>query len=112
MRSPDFSKRFVESFNEVGFVSMIYLGQCYCEHCLLLTEDQASAQAPAPAPVKAVELSCVTCGGAHSSTKTVQPPHDKRYRDNISELCPSALQANSTTVSFQFPTSQMVVNSY
>ncbi|GJU12830.1 hypothetical protein Tco_1135226 [Tanacetum coccineum] len=30
-------------------------------------------QTPAPAPVKAVEQSCVTCGGGHF-TKIVQPP--------------------------------------
>ncbi|GJQ91644.1 hypothetical protein Tco_0002783, partial [Tanacetum coccineum] len=33
---------------------------------LLDKKNQASAPAQAPAPVKAVELSCVTCGGAHS----------------------------------------------
>ncbi|GKG11845.1 hypothetical protein Tco_0346082 [Tanacetum coccineum] len=33
---------------------------------LLDKKNQASASAPAHAPVKAVELSCVTCGGAHS----------------------------------------------
>ncbi|GKF49183.1 hypothetical protein Tco_0142434 [Tanacetum coccineum] len=33
---------------------------------LLDKKNQASAPTPAPAPVKAVELSCVTCGGAHS----------------------------------------------
>ncbi|GJS31514.1 reverse transcriptase domain-containing protein [Tanacetum coccineum] len=32
----------------------------------LLLDKKNQASAPAPAPVKAVELSCVTCGGAHS----------------------------------------------
>ncbi|GKB47309.1 hypothetical protein Tco_0898062 [Tanacetum coccineum] len=30
-------------------------------------------QSPAPTPVKAIEESCVTCGGAHLPTKLVQP---------------------------------------
>ncbi|GKC53737.1 hypothetical protein Tco_1076482 [Tanacetum coccineum] len=43
-------------------------------------------QTQAPAPVKAVEESCVTCGGAHSLRYC--PCHDGQssYRDNIQEM--------------------------
>ncbi|GJT66329.1 hypothetical protein Tco_1017809 [Tanacetum coccineum] len=51
---------------------------------LLDKKNQASVSAPAPAPVKAVELSCVTCGGAHSH-QNCPATHGNVYRDNISE---------------------------
>ncbi|GJS13909.1 reverse transcriptase domain-containing protein [Tanacetum coccineum] len=45
-------------------------------------------QTQAPAPVKAVEESCVTCGGAHSYRNC--PATDGNvYRDNIQETLPS-----------------------
>ncbi|GJV62943.1 hypothetical protein Tco_1473771 [Tanacetum coccineum] len=46
-------------------------------------------QTPAPAPVKAVELSCVTCGGGHSYQNC--PATDGSiYRDNIQEYVSQA----------------------
>ncbi|GJX07367.1 hypothetical protein Tco_0195299 [Tanacetum coccineum] len=47
----------------------------------------------APAPVKAVEESCVTCGGAHSYQNC--PATDGNvYRDNIQEYVSQAAAAN------------------
>ncbi|GKE77556.1 hypothetical protein Tco_1543676, partial [Tanacetum coccineum] len=44
-------------------------------------------QTPAPTPVKAVEQSCVTCGGVHSYQNC--PATDGNiYRDNIQEYAP------------------------
>ncbi|GJW35343.1 hypothetical protein Tco_0058263 [Tanacetum coccineum] len=50
-------------------------------------------QSPAPTPVKAVEESCVTCGGAHSY-QTCPATSGNVYRDNIQEY---VSQSNSTT---------------
>ncbi|GJQ94009.1 hypothetical protein Tco_0005148 [Tanacetum coccineum] len=41
-------------------------------------------QTQAPAPVKAVEQSCVTCGGAHSY-RNCPATDSNNYRDNINE---------------------------
>ncbi|GKA03957.1 hypothetical protein Tco_0676738 [Tanacetum coccineum] len=50
-------------------------------------------QTPAPASVKAVEQSCVTCGGGHSLTKS--PATDGNiYRDNIQEYVSQAAAVN------------------
>ncbi|GJZ94887.1 reverse transcriptase domain-containing protein, partial [Tanacetum coccineum] len=50
-------------------------------------------QSQAPAPVKAVEESCVTCGGAHSYRNG--PATDGNiYRDNIQEYVSQAAAAN------------------
>ncbi|GKB63757.1 reverse transcriptase domain-containing protein [Tanacetum coccineum] len=50
-------------------------------------------QSPAPTPVKAVEESCVTCGGAHSYRNC--PATDGNvYRDNIQEYVSQAATAN------------------
>ncbi|GJV57489.1 hypothetical protein Tco_1458494 [Tanacetum coccineum] len=50
-------------------------------------------QAPAPAPVKAVEQSCVTCGGGHSYQNC--PATDGNiYRDNIQEYMSQAAAVN------------------
>ncbi|GJZ73365.1 reverse transcriptase domain-containing protein [Tanacetum coccineum] len=48
-------------------------------------------QSPAPTPVKAVEESCVTCGGAHSY-QTCPAPLGIVYRDNIHEYVTQAAQ--------------------
>ncbi|GJU01060.1 reverse transcriptase domain-containing protein [Tanacetum coccineum] len=50
-------------------------------------------QAPAPAPVKAVEESCVTCGGAHSY-QNCPATAGNVYRDNIQEYISQAAAAN------------------
>ncbi|GKC31217.1 reverse transcriptase domain-containing protein [Tanacetum coccineum] len=50
-------------------------------------------QTPAPAPVKAVEQSCVTCGGGHSYQNC--PATDGNiYRDNIQEYMSQAAAVN------------------
>ncbi|GKE32128.1 hypothetical protein Tco_1451450, partial [Tanacetum coccineum] len=50
-------------------------------------------QTQAPAPVKAVEESCVTCGGTHSYRNC--PAADGNvYRDNIQEYVSQAAAAN------------------
>ncbi|GKF56247.1 hypothetical protein Tco_0166587, partial [Tanacetum coccineum] len=49
------------------------------------------APAPAPAPVKAIEPSCVTCGGAHSYQNC---PATNDYRDNIQEYVSQAAVVN------------------
>ncbi|GJS49463.1 hypothetical protein Tco_0599584 [Tanacetum coccineum] len=50
-------------------------------------------QSQAPAPVKAVEESCVTCGGAHAYRNC--PATDGNvYRDNIQEYVSQAVAAN------------------
>ncbi|GJR81913.1 reverse transcriptase domain-containing protein [Tanacetum coccineum] len=50
-------------------------------------------QSPAPTPVKAVEESCVTCGGAHSY-QTCLATTGNVYRDNIQEYVSQAAAAN------------------
>ncbi|GJX36234.1 hypothetical protein Tco_0247791 [Tanacetum coccineum] len=56
----------------------------------MLVEKQ---KAQAPAPVKAVEESCVTCGGAHSY-QTCPATSGNVYRDNIQEYVSQAAAAN------------------
>ncbi|GJR94331.1 reverse transcriptase domain-containing protein [Tanacetum coccineum] len=51
-------------------------------------------QTPASAPVKAVEQSCVTCGGGHSYQKLVQPFNRQHVHDNIQEYVSQAAAAN------------------
>ncbi|GJR81569.1 reverse transcriptase domain-containing protein [Tanacetum coccineum] len=59
----------------------------------LLLDKKNQNQAPTPAPVKAVEESCVTCGGAHSYRNC--PATDGNiYRDNIQEFVSQAATAN------------------
>ncbi|GJS71558.1 hypothetical protein Tco_0704399 [Tanacetum coccineum] len=48
-------------------------------------------QTPAPASVKAVEQSCVTCGGGHSYQNC---PATNDYRDNIQEYVSQAAAVN------------------
>nr|GFB71667.1 reverse transcriptase domain-containing protein [Tanacetum cinerariifolium] len=53
---------------------------------LLDKKNQSPAPTPSttPAPVKAVEPNCVTCGGAHSY-QNCPATHENAYRDNIQE---------------------------
>ncbi|GKD80877.1 reverse transcriptase domain-containing protein [Tanacetum coccineum] len=53
----------------------------------LLLDKQNQIQAPAPAPIKAVEESCVTCGGTHSY-RNCPATDDNVYRDNIQDQPP------------------------
>ncbi|GKG23523.1 hypothetical protein Tco_0391559, partial [Tanacetum coccineum] len=64
-------------------------------------------QSPTPIPVKVVEESCVTCGGAHSY-QTCPAITGNVYRDNISEYVSQAAAANYNQVSNFRP--QMVSN--
>ncbi|GJV12535.1 reverse transcriptase domain-containing protein [Tanacetum coccineum] len=65
-------------------------------------------QTPAPAPVKAVEQSCVTCGGGHSYQNC--PATDgNNYRDNIQEYISQAAAANFNQGSASYRP-QMVAN--
>ncbi|GKF67598.1 hypothetical protein Tco_0197277 [Tanacetum coccineum] len=50
-------------------------------------------QNQAPAPVKAVEESCVTCGGAHAY-RNCPATDDNVYRNNIQEYVSQATAAN------------------
>ncbi|GJZ45888.1 hypothetical protein Tco_0593484 [Tanacetum coccineum] len=52
-------------------------------------------QTPAPAPVKAVEQSCVTCGGGHSYQNC---PATNDYRDNIQEYVSQAAAYTASTL--------------
>ncbi|GJY41882.1 reverse transcriptase domain-containing protein [Tanacetum coccineum] len=56
--------------------------------------DKQTSPVPAPAPVKAVEQSCVTCGGAHSY-RNCPATYINNYRDNIKEYVSQAAAANS-----------------
>ncbi|GJU93022.1 reverse transcriptase domain-containing protein [Tanacetum coccineum] len=60
-------------------------------HSLLL--DKQKSPVPAPAPVKAVEQSCVTCGGAHSY-RNCPATDSSNYRDNIQEYVSSKPDAD------------------
>nr|GFB41533.1 reverse transcriptase domain-containing protein [Tanacetum cinerariifolium] len=61
---------------------------------LLDKKNQSPAPTPSttPAPVKAVEPNCVTCGGAHAY-QNCPATHENAYRDNIQEY---VLQAAAT----------------
>nr|GEU33064.1 reverse transcriptase domain-containing protein [Tanacetum cinerariifolium] len=62
---------------------------------LLDKKNQSSALASSstPAPVKAIELSCVTCGGTYSY-KNCPATSENVYRDNIQEYVSQAVVAN------------------
>ncbi|GJX61248.1 reverse transcriptase domain-containing protein [Tanacetum coccineum] len=55
--------------------------------------DKQTSPVPALAPVKAVEQSCVTCGGAHSY-RNCPATDSNNYRDNIQEYVSQAAAAN------------------
>ncbi|GJR42306.1 reverse transcriptase domain-containing protein [Tanacetum coccineum] len=63
------------------------------KHFELLLLDKQTSPVPAPAPVKAVEQSCVTCGGAHSY-RNCSATDSNNYRDNIQEYVSQAAAAN------------------
>nr|GFA21976.1 reverse transcriptase domain-containing protein [Tanacetum cinerariifolium] len=62
---------------------------------LLDMKNQSPAPTPSttPAPVKAVESNCVTCGGAHSY-QNCPATQENAYRDNIQEYVSQAAAAN------------------
>nr|GEX43232.1 hypothetical protein [Tanacetum cinerariifolium] len=77
---------------------------------LLDKKNQSSAPAPSltPAPVKAVEPNCVTCGGAHSY-QNCPATSGNVYRDNIQEYVSQAAAANYNQGNTSFRP-QMVAN--
>nr|GEY15254.1 reverse transcriptase domain-containing protein [Tanacetum cinerariifolium] len=60
---------------------------------LLDKKNQSSAPSLTPAPVKAVEPNCVTCGGTHSY-QNCPATSGNFYRDNIQEYVSQAAAAN------------------
>nr|GFD13532.1 hypothetical protein [Tanacetum cinerariifolium] len=62
---------------------------------LLDKKNQSPAPTPSnnPAPVKAVELSCVTCGGTHSY-QNCPATQENAFRDNIQNYVSQAAAAN------------------
>ncbi|GJT66223.1 hypothetical protein Tco_1017703 [Tanacetum coccineum] len=74
----------------------------------LLLDKKNQNQPSAPAPVKAVEQSCVTCGGAHSY-RNCPATDGNNYRDNIQEYISQAAAANFNQGSASYRP-QMVAN--
>nr|GFA70978.1 reverse transcriptase domain-containing protein [Tanacetum cinerariifolium] len=56
-------------------------------------QSPAPTSSSTPAPVKAVEPNCVTCGGAHAY-QNCPATHQNAYRDNIQEYVSQAAAAN------------------
>ncbi|GJX80736.1 hypothetical protein Tco_0328885 [Tanacetum coccineum] len=74
----------------------------------LLLDKKNQNQPSAPAPVKAVEQSCVTCGGAHSY-RNCPATDGNNYRDNIQEYISQAAATNFNQGSASYRP-QMVAN--
>nr|GFB06091.1 hypothetical protein [Tanacetum cinerariifolium] len=76
----------------------------------VVAKNQSSTPTPSttPAPVKAVELNCVTCGGAHSY-QNCPATQENAYRDNIQEYVSQAAATNYNQGNIGFRP-QMVVN--
>nr|GFB08274.1 reverse transcriptase domain-containing protein [Tanacetum cinerariifolium] len=66
----------------------------------------ASTSSPTPAPVKAVEPNCITCGGTHSY-QNVSATRGNVYRDNIHDIAP--VQPPVAQPETQTPISEPVV---
>nr|GEZ50950.1 reverse transcriptase domain-containing protein [Tanacetum cinerariifolium] len=77
---------------------------------LLDKKNQSSApfSSPTPAPVKAVESNCVTCGGTHSY-QNCPTTSENVYRDNIQEYVSQVVAANYNQGNTSFRP-QMVAN--
>nr|GFA14350.1 reverse transcriptase domain-containing protein [Tanacetum cinerariifolium] len=77
---------------------------------LLDKKNQSSApvSTPTPAPVKAVEPNCITCGGTHSYQNS-PATSGNIYRDNIQEYVSQAAAANYNQGNTSFRP-QMVAN--
>nr|GFC78675.1 hypothetical protein [Tanacetum cinerariifolium] len=59
----------------------------------VVAKSPAPTPSSTPAPVKAVESNCVTCGGAHSY-QNCPATQENAYRDNIQEYVLQAAAAN------------------
>nr|GEX70591.1 hypothetical protein [Tanacetum cinerariifolium] len=75
---------------------------------LLNKKNQSPAPTTTPAPVKAGEPNCVTCGGAHSY-QNCPATHENAYQDNIQEYVSQAAAANYNQGNTSFRP-QMVAN--
>nr|GFA40267.1 reverse transcriptase domain-containing protein [Tanacetum cinerariifolium] len=71
-------------------------------------QSLAPTHSPTPAPVKAVEPNCVTCGGAYSY-QNCPAINGNVYRDNIQEYVSQAIAANYNQENTSFRP-QMVAN--
>nr|GFD35980.1 hypothetical protein [Tanacetum cinerariifolium] len=71
-------------------------------------QSLAPTSSSTPAPVKAVESNCVTCGGTHSY-QNCPATSGNAYRDNIQEYVSQAAAANYNQGNIDFRP-QMVVN--
>nr|GFD04408.1 hypothetical protein [Tanacetum cinerariifolium] len=71
-------------------------------------QSSAPASSPTPAPVKAVEPNCVTCGGAHSY-QNCPATSENVYQDNIQEYVSQAAATNYNQGNTSFRP-QMVAN--
>nr|GFA24449.1 hypothetical protein [Tanacetum cinerariifolium] len=71
-------------------------------------QSLAPTPSPTPAPVKAVEPNCVTCGGAHSY-QNCPATSENVYRENIQEYVSQAAAANYNQGNIGFRR-QMVAN--
>ncbi|GJT11064.1 reverse transcriptase domain-containing protein [Tanacetum coccineum] len=74
----------------------------------LLLDKKNQNQPSAPTPVKAIEQSCVTCGGAHSY-RNCPATDGNNYRDNIQEYISQAAATNFNQGSASYRP-QMVAN--
>ncbi|GJV72943.1 hypothetical protein Tco_1492938 [Tanacetum coccineum] len=80
-------------YEDAIIVPEITAGNFELKHDHFYDEVPERPEYVAPAPVKAVEESCVTCGGAHSYRNC--PATDGNvYRDNIQEYVSQAAAAN------------------
>nr|GFA69477.1 retrovirus-related Pol polyprotein from transposon TNT 1-94 [Tanacetum cinerariifolium] len=92
---------FKESFTPVARLEAVRLFIAYVAHkdmvraLLLDKKNQYSAQtsSPTPAPIKAIEPSCVTCGGNHAY-QNCPATSGNVYQDNIQEYVSQAAAAN------------------
>nr|GFB39271.1 hypothetical protein [Tanacetum cinerariifolium] len=71
-------------------------------------QSTAPVSSPTPAPVKAVEPNCVTCGGTHSYQNCIAA-NGNVYRDNIQKYVSQAVAANYNQGNTSFRP-QMVAN--
>nr|GFC44668.1 hypothetical protein [Tanacetum cinerariifolium] len=71
-------------------------------------QSSAPAQSSTPAPVKAIEPGCITCGGTHSY-QNCPATSGNNYRDNIQEYVSQAVAANYNQRNTSFRP-QMVAN--
>nr|GFA65990.1 hypothetical protein [Tanacetum cinerariifolium] len=99
--APNQRVNFKESFTPVARLEAVRLFIAYVAHkdmvraLLLDKKNQYSAQtsSPTPAPIKAIEPSCVTCGGNHAY-QNCPATSGNVYQDNIQEYVSQAAAAN------------------